>query len=241
MKAHDYFLAALNRAIEKAGSPSRLARAIGVRPNMITRWIRSERFPNLKSVQPVFDYLNEEFRTFDAVVDRTVQFVNPRLAKAAQLLERPKADDFVAAPVVGEVGAGPGYFDQNQVKRWMLADATHPAVRGRSNLIAVEIGDRSTSMLPLLSPGDVVLVDRDDTDVSQPGHVMLVRDPDGAGMVKRVKMENYAGLGWQVVFYSDNAAENPPLIYSLGGDYGGSLQNAIVGRVVFAMQDMKNR
>ena len=241
MQAHEYFIAILNKAIEKAGSASRLARALNVAPNMITRWSKGERFPNLKSIQPVFDYVNEEFRTGDAIVDKTVRFVNPRLVKAAEQLEEPDADDFLAAPVVGEVGAGPGYFDQNQVKRWMLADMTHPAIRGRRNLIAVEIGRGSTSMLPLLHPGDVVLVDRDDRDVSYPGRIMLVRDPDGAGMVKRVKMERHPRIGWQIVYFSDNASAHPPLLYSLDEDFDGSMENAIVGRVVFAMQDVKNR
>ena len=241
MKAHEYFITVLNKAIEKAGSASRLARAIGVAPNMVTRWSKGERFPNLKSIQPVFDYVNEEFRSGNVMLDKSVHFVRPRASKAAGGLPRPDADDFLAAPVVGEVGAGPGYFDQEQVKGWMLADANHPSIRGRGNIIAVEIGHASTSMLPLLHPGDVVLVDRDDTDVSHPGRIMLVRDPDGAGMVKRVKMEKIPAAGWQVVFYSDNAADNPPLVYSLAGDYDGSIENAIVGRVIFAMHDVKNR
>ena len=116
MQAYEYFLAMLNKAIDKAGSPSRLARALDIAPNMITRWSKGERFPNLKSIQPVFDYVNEEFRTGDAIVDKTVRFVTPRLVKAAEQLEEPDADDFLAAPVVGEVGAGPGYFDQNQAQ-----------------------------------------------------------------------------------------------------------------------------
>ncbi|MBO4296124.1 MAG: phage repressor protein, partial [Desulfovibrio sp.] len=70
---------------------------------------------------------------------------------------------------------------------------------------------------------------------------MLVRDPDGAGMVKRVKMERHPRIGWQIVYFSDNASANPPLIYSLDEDFDGSMENAIVGRVVFAMQDVKNR
>jgi phage repressor protein C with HTH and peptisase S24 domain len=240
MQAYEYFIAMLNKAIDKAGSPSRLARALDIAPNMITRWSKGERCPNLKSIQPVFDYLNEEFRTRELAVDKDVHFVNPRLAKAAERLEAPVADDFLAAPVVGEVGAGPGYFDQEQVERWMLADMNHPAIRGRRNLIAVEIGRNSTSMLPLLHPGDMVLVDRDDRDVSYPGSIMLVRDPDGAGMVKRVKMERHPRIGWQIVYFSDNASANPPLIYSLDEDFDGSMENAIVGRVVFAMQDVKN-
>ena len=113
---------------------------------------------------------------------------------------------------------------------------------GRRNLIAVEIGKTSTSMLPLLSPGDIVLVDRDDIDVSHAGHIMLVRDPEGAGMVKRVSVQpTPGGKDFSIQFYSDNAATNPPLLYSLREDYGGEISNAIVGRVIWAWSDVRGK
>ena len=56
----------------------------------------------------------------------------------------------------------------------------------KHDLIAVRIGDHSTSMLPTLRPEDIVLVDRQDIDCATPGRIMLVLDPDGAGMIKRV-------------------------------------------------------
>ncbi len=81
-------------------------------------------------------------------------------------------------------------------------------------MIAVEIGDKSTSMQPLLNPGDIVLVNRDDIDVSRAGKIMLVRDPNGDGMVKRVSVSPSTDRrDFFVQFYSDNAAENPPLLY----------------------------
>lgn len=51
------FLDLLEVAISRAGNAKRLAEAINVHPNLITRWRKKERIPGLDSVQPVFDYL----------------------------------------------------------------------------------------------------------------------------------------------------------------------------------------
>ncbi|WP_337618125.1 S24 family peptidase [Desulfovibrio sp.] len=161
---------------------------------------------------------------------------------AGEHVAPPVAEDYLAAPLVGEVGAGPGYLPQESVESWFLVYKHVPAIMGRRNLIAVEIGKTSTSMLPLLSPGDIVLVDRDDIDVSHAGHIMLVRDPEGAGMVKRVSVQpTPGGKDFSIQFYSDNAATNPPLLYSLREDYGGEISNAIVGRVIWAWSDVRRK
>ena len=39
----------------------------------------------------------------------------------------------------------------------------------------------------------------------------------------------------------DNAATNPPLLYSLREDYGGEISNAIVGRVIWAWSDVRGK
>lgn len=173
---------------------------------------------------------------------RDVCWVNARIMPAGEHVAPPVAEDYLAAPLVGEVGAGPGYLPQDEVQSWFLVYKHIPAIMGRRNLIAVEIGKTSTSMLPLLSPGDIVLVDRDDIDVSHAGHIMLVRDPEGAGMVKRVSVQSApGGKDFSIQFYSDNAATNPPLLYSLREDYGGEISNAIVGRVIWAWSDVRGK
>ena len=87
-----------------------------------------------------------------------------------------------------------------------------------------------------------MLVDRDDLDVSKPGHMMLVLDPvDGSGMIKRVAVREKDNGDFQITYYSDNAAENPPDIYSLRNDFGGEWERAIVGRVVWAWSDVRSK
>ena len=134
-----------------------------------------------------------------------------------------------------------GYIPQEKVKSWFLAWRHHPAVRFRRNLIAVEIGPQSTSMQPTLNPGDIVLVDRDERDVQRPGHMMLVTDPDGGGMVKRVSIEDRGNGDYRITFYSDNAALHPPLVYSLREDYAGDWDKVIAGRVIWAWTDMREK
>lgn len=173
--------------------------------------------------------------------DRDVCFVNARIAPIGEGIAPPQSEDYIAAPMVGEVGAGLGYIPQDEVKSWFLAYRHHPAVRFRRNLIAVEIGAQSTSMQPTLNPSDIVLVDRDDRDVQHPGHMMLVTDPDGAGMVKRVAIEDKQDGDYRITFYSDNGAKYPPMVYSLLRDYAGDWDKVIVGRVIWAWTDVREK
>jgi len=176
-----------------------------------------------------------------AVATKDVCFVDAKLMPAGENVPPPQAEAYLAAPLVGEVGAGPGYLDQEQVLSWFLV-YRHALPRGHSkDLIAVQIGDRSTSMQPTLYPGDIVLVDRGDTSISHAGRMMLVRDPDdGSGMIKRVSTRP-ADDDTLIIYYSDNAAENEPMIYSLGNDFDGNIGNAIVGRVIWAWSDVRNK
>ena len=139
------------------------------------------------------------------------------------------------------MGAGPGYLPQEEIKSWFLVYRNLSAVRYRRNLIAVEIGKTSTSMTPLLNPLDIVLVDRDDRDVSKPGHIMLVLDPEGQGMIKRVSAEEQNNGDFSVVYYSDNAMENPPMCYSLRKDFLNDWDRAVVGRVIWAWSDVREK
>lgn len=173
--------------------------------------------------------------------DKDVCFVKADTVSSAEGAAPPQALDYIAAPLVGEVGAGAGYLPEEEIRSWFLVYRQLPAIRYRRNLVAVEIGPASTSMRPTLNPGDIVLVDRDDRDVTRPGHMMLVLDPlDGSGMVKRVSVHERGG-DFQITFYSDNAAAWPPNVYSLEKDFGGDWDKAIIGRVIWAWADVREK
>lgn len=233
-------LAALREGVTTYGNAAALARASGVSPANLSRWLSEERVPRLAEISPVLDLLGVTPAAPQTDAGRDVCFVDAKIVPAGEYVEPPQAEDYLAAPLVGEVGAGPGYLPQDEVKSWFLVYRNLPAIRHRSNLMAVEIGRHSTSMQPLLNPGDIVLVDRNDRDVDYPGHIMLVRDPDGQGMVKRVSVEQSRG-DFIIQFYSDNAVRNPPMVFSLRSDYLGEWDRAIVGRVIWAWSDVREK
>lgn len=226
------------------GNVSAAARALGLSVPTFHTWLSGERKPSLGKITPILEALGVSLQlpanepANEPAKD--VCFVNAKVMPAGEHVAPPQSEQYIAAPLVGEVGAGPGYFAQEEVESWFLVYKNVPAIMHRRNLIAVEIGPTSTSMQPLLNPGDIVLVDRDDQDVEHPGHIMLVRDPDGAGMIKRVAL-NKDGDDWSLQYYSDNAAKNPPMIYRLNEDFDGDITKAVVGRVIWAWTDVRDK
>lgn len=226
------------------GNVSSAARALNVTIQTLHTWLNGTRKPQLAAISPA---MNELKATVVLPNQRTptttkeVCFIDAKLMPAGEHVEPPQAEAYLAAPLVGEVGAGPGYLDQEQVISWFLV-YRYALPHGHSNdLIAVQIGDHSTSMQPTLYPGDIVLVDRGDTAISYAGRMMLVRDPDdGSGMIKRVTVKP-AKDDQLIIYYSDNASEYEPMIYSLESDFYGDMKNAIVGRVIWAWSDVRNK
>lgn len=219
-----------------------LAEFAGIAPSQVKKYQTAS---DMKNIEKFFAFLDKLGVNLDfepnPEPDRDVCFVNARIAPIGAGIEPPQSEDYIAAPMVGEVGAGLGYIPQDEVKSWFLAYRHHPAVRFRRNLIAVEIGAHSTSMQPTLNPGDIVLVDRDDRDVLRPGHMMLVTDPDGAGMIKRVSIEDKQDGDYRITFYSDNGLKYPPRVYSLLKDYAGDWDKVIAGRVIWAWTDVREK
>lgn len=224
------------------GNASEAARSLGISVPTLHTWLTGNRRPSLSKMTPLFDAIGAKISLPDKDSGKDVCFVNAKLVPAAEdTYEPPQAEDYLAAPMVGEVGAGPGYIPQEDIKSWFLVYRNLPAVRYRRNLLAVEIGPHSDSMQPTLNPRDIVLVDRDDRDIQHPGHMMLVLDPDGAGMIKRVAVEDLDNGDSRITFYSDNAMKHPPAVYSLERHYYNDWERCIVGRVIWAWADMREK
>ena len=235
-------LALLEQAVERYGSAGKLAKAAGVNAPNISRWRSGQQVPRVKDVAPIMDLMGAQISTGEPAKAMDVCWVDPKTVPAGDGLPGPLPEDYLAVPLVEEVGAGPGIVPQGELLSWFLVWRHQRAVVHKRDLIAVRIADRSTSMVPTLRPGDIVLVDRQDLDCSRPGRIMLAIDPDGAGMIKRVSTRQLREeRDWQITFYSDNAATNPPMVYSLNRDYGGEWPKAIGGHVVWAWSDMDGR
>lgn len=225
------------------GNASEAARFLGISVPTLHTWLKGNRKPSLSKMTSLFDTIGAKISLPNKDAGKDVCFVNAKLVSAAECTTQPPvAEDYMAAPLLGEAGAGPGYIPQDEIKSWFLVYRNLSAVRYRRNLIAVEIGKLSTSMQPTLNPGDIVLVDRDDREVSHPGHMMLVLDPmDGSGMIKRVAVEDLNTGDFRITYYSDNVLQNPPMIYSLQKDFGGDWEKVIVGRVIWAWADVREK
>ena len=231
----------VQKGVERYGGRTALAKAAGTSPANVTHWLSGKRNPGLAEISAIMNIMGVSPSLPSDEPARDVCFVSAKIVPAGEQAAPPVAEDYIAAPLVGEVGAGPGYVPETEIRSWFLAYKNLPAVRYRRNLLAVEIGKNSTSMLPTLRPGDIVLVDRDDRRADTPGHIMLVLDPDGAGMVKRVAVEDRGNGDSRITFYSDNAVENPPLVYSWRKDYDSNWEKVIVGRCVWAWSDITGK
>ncbi len=235
--------AVLKLAKTRYGTARALAEASGVDPANISRWLHGKRSPKVEEIAPIFDLMRARIVLPDEEDPaKDVCFVDARTVPAGQNQAPPEVEDYLAVPLVEEIGAGPGLIPQGELLSWFLVYRHQEAIRYRRDLIAVQIGKQSTSMLPTLHPKDIVLVDRQDRDVSTPGKIMLVMDPEGAGMIKRVAVEHMkSNRDWRLLFYSDNVTVHPPIVYSLQDDFQGDWERAIAGRVVWGWSDMSRK
>jgi hypothetical protein len=226
------------------GNLSAAAEALGVKVDAFRRWYLKDRVPNGESLGIMLDKLGMRLLPPSAPEPREVCFVDAKIVQAGNGAPPPDSEDYLAVPLVGEAGAGPGIIPQDIIESWVLVYRKHRSVQRRSNLLAVEIGRGQTSMIPTLHPEDVVLVDRDDcgqqTGYTPPGNIYLVREPgqEGGGMVKRVTLTGKGDME-TIIFYSDNKEYAPePYLMSL---YDHDLHQAIVGKVVWAWADLSRK
>ncbi len=241
---------AITAYMQTAGiNQKQFAELAGIQQAGLSRYLKNRTNMTLETVSKVMRLLNGKV-SFDnplldatavADVSRDVCWVDAKTVPAGDGQDKPVQENFLAVPIVEEVGAGPGIIPQGELRGWFLVDRYTRCIMHRRDLIAVSIGEHSTSMSPTLRPRDVVLVDRQDLDCATAGRIMLVIDPDGAGMIKRVSATPTGSKDWQLTFYSDNVQGNPPMVFSLREDYGGNWRRAIGGHVVCAWSDMEGR
>lgn len=245
MGTSDDFRRILERAEKDYSSLNKLCLEAGVDYASIYKWLRGQQKSlNLNTVAKLLDYLGARILPAGeglVAPAKDVCFVDAKVVPAGKGLAPPDAEDYLAAPLVGEVGAGRGYIAQDDVRNWFLVYRHALPAQHSGDLFAVQIGPTSTSMQPTLNPGDIVLVDKGMSVQGFLGRMMLVRDPDGeSGMIKRVELTPIED-DTVVTYYSDNAAHYRPMVYSLREDFRGDLNNAIVGRVIWAWSDVRNK
>lgn len=231
-------------AASRFRNASHYAEEAGVQQGSLSRFLNQKAGLTLDAVGKLLDKVGARIVWPDEKTETTrdICWVDAKVVPAGEGQPLPPSEAYFAVPLVGEAGAGPGVMPTDEIKSWVLVYRHQHAVRFKRNLLAVEIEKGSTSMVPLLRPGDIVLVDRDDCDPGKPGGIFLVREPgqEGGAMVKRVatKVVDHDLL---ITFYSENAAENPADTFSLKADYNNRIQDAIVGRCVWAWSDITGK
>jgi transcriptional regulator with XRE-family HTH domain len=244
MTALDDIREMLRRRLEqKEESQSSLARRTGVQQATLSRFLEDKGGLSAASLLSLAAELG--YALLPSGGPREVCFVEAVRTPAAGDHPPPESEDYLAVPLVGEVGAGPGVLSREEISSWILVWRGHRSVMRRRDLLAVEIGRNQRSMIPTLHPLDIVLVDREDwgeqTGCAPPGNIFLVREPgqEGGAMVKRVSLAGRGDLA-TITFYSDNATEYSPETYHMV-QYDHDLRRAVVGRVVWAWADLSRK
>ena len=227
----------LNRKFEEGAiSRNALAKALGIQQGSISRFANGETGIAGEAVFKILNYFGGKVTFSDNDPTREVVFVNPRLHEDYKSLPHPIPDDYRAIPLTNlEVAAGPGLAIQEEaLESWVLVYAPELANR-RVRLVAVRVEKGQRSMLPLIMPGDIVVIDLDDRDTDREG-IFLIRDPEDGLALKRVASFMKRGQR-ALTFYSDNTAEYKPNTYFLTEFKA----DPIIGRCIWQWGDLEKR
>ena len=227
---------------EHRGNVAAASRVLGVNAAALYRWYHRDRVPNGLDMAKMLEAIGARLLPPQETMAREVCFVDAKIAPAGDNLPPPESEDYFAVPLVEEVGAGQGLIAQGELISWLLVWRWQESIRHRSNLIAVRLAKDAESMVPMLHPGDIVLIDRGERSIQTNGRMWLVLDPlDGSGKIKRVNAKFLADIkDTRITYYSDNP-DYPPEIYSLRGDFMNDWDRAIAGRVIWAWSDISNK
>lgn len=222
---------------------TKAAELIGVDQSMLSRLVNKKHVnPRTNNLFKLLDWLGCKilFAEQDSDISRNLCFIPPKV-QGGKNLPLSSADEYIAVPIIAEADAGPDLIEK-KIKNWFLLNKSFPAVRGRKNLVAVEIGKDSFSMSPTFAPEDIVLINRDDKTCVN-NRLMLVLNPKGeCAKIRRVKIENTHDGDTILAFLADNKHGHwMPEAYSLKKDFDNNWDKAVIGRVIWAWSDFSNR
>ena len=223
------------RARERKGlNRNQLARAAGVTWANLTRYEQGQNEP---SASKLFEIARVLDVSSDWLLGRTgapeIPGVGPldvTLSMSDNLQAPGKVNDaeFRAVPLVsGSIAAGSARIVDEAIEEYALIHVSQ--IAGRGDLVSVRVDrEMGCSMVPLIQPGAVVVIDRRDKVIVSDG-IYAVRDESGGCTLKRLQWtpprlwlvpENRE----EVVTHIDMGGEEPA--------------DRIVGRVVWAYQPL---
>ncbi|TVM35637.1 helix-turn-helix transcriptional regulator [Oceanidesulfovibrio marinus] len=252
MGLHEDILKKLSDLVEIEGGQAAIHRATGVGQSTLSNIKHGKHSPKFEKIATLLEHFGAQIVFPGDAQPETVKsicFVSPKITgvdpyvhMAHDARATPDEDNYLAIPVVNRVGAGGGYMEEKEVRDWMIAYRPALPQPVSSNLVAVTVAKDQYSMVPLIFPGDILLVDRNDYEPKPPGSIMLViePEPDRGERIKRVATKRRDG-DMEITFYSQDAERYPPDTYYLNRDYGGDIRNAIGGRVLWGWTDITRR
>jgi len=235
----------------------RMADALNVDPSQLNRFLDGERSLSAITLGRLLDGLDARIvlpGSGDSLGEATpkgsepanlcpVHFVTAHTidSGASGSTHPPESADYIAVPLASEcVAAAPGHIPDTSILGWVLMWRQHESVRFRTDMVAVKVSVGDHSMAPTLHPEDILLVDRAERTPDPAGKIMFVRHPNGECALRRVATRPVDG-DMEIIFYSDNNKEFPPTVYRLQRDYNNDLTRAVVGRVIWAWNDMTHK
>lgn len=152
-------------------------------------------------------------------------------------------DRFDAVPLMsGKIAAGNALEVLDESDRSLAF--TRSFLRRWKRPICVQVGAKEESMLPVITPNDVVLLDQDDPAVTgattpDPSDIYAVR-VDGGSTLKRVDLVRDGDRAW-LALMSENQDKRKYPVRMLPVEEGASWHRYLIGRVVWHGQHMKER
>lgn len=223
------------RARAKRGlNRNQLAKASGMSWANLVRYEQGENEPSAGKLLRIASALGVSVDWLLGVKGAPEVAASPPLDVAVRLtdnLQGPgqvREADFRAVPLVtGAIAAGSGRIVDEEVEEYALIHVSQ--IGGRGDLVSVRVDRRmGRSMLPLIQPGAVVVIDRRDKAIL-PNGIYAVRDESGGCTLKRLQWT--PPRLWLIPENREEAVTHVEV-----GDEGP--EGRIVGRVVWAYQPL---
>lgn len=135
----DFFtavMATIRKAVETQfkGNISRASQAWGVTGDNLNKWLNGTRSPTLEKISPILNQIGA-YLACSNESGRNVCFVNAKIAPAVEGALPPEAEDYMAAPLVGEVGRRPRLYPpgRNQKLVSCLSQSARRALPAQSH------------------------------------------------------------------------------------------------------------
>lgn len=217
----------------KRGRLSALARALKVRPASVTEWVQGKYNPPLDKVSRIASFCGMSLPEFFSSDRRApLEVASNHFAQPVET----NVSGFSAVPLAtGRIAAGEPLIIEDTEMIGALA-FRDDFVSKRGEPICVRVGPREESMVPVVVPGDVVLLECDHKKIQaiREDRIYAVR-LDGGAMLKRLELVKEPGSAW-LACISDNPDKVKYKTRLLPIQEGQSWLDYIIGEVVWRGQ-----